>query len=306
MGYMSKIDYLDLDGNTLVTFLTVLEENSVSKAAIRLNVSQSAISHTLEKLRNAFNDPLFVRDGRGIVPTEKAKSLEVPVTNVLRELKSLTYSQAFEPSQAQLEFTIAANDFAVMYVFPKLLNQLSAEGVDLRLNFIPSGLPTNNPSRARSSRCQLLITPAPPEGKDFIAKELLESDMVCFYDSALREAPKTWDEFIASRYVEVKFSETESSMMVLQPFDMTKLNAPSVTVSNFGALHSFIKGSDLITTQLSVISHYTLTDLDSSPLPFPTNPVKLYMVWHQHDHQDPAHMWLRAQISNCFKAMFQT
>ncbi len=72
---MRKIDHLGLDGNTLQTFLTVLEEASVSKAAVRLGVSQSAVSHTLDKLRLAFDDSLFVRDGRGIIPTAKAQKL---------------------------------------------------------------------------------------------------------------------------------------------------------------------------------------------------------------------------------------
>ena len=72
---MRKIDHLGLDGNTLQTFLTVLEEASVSKAAVRPGVSQSAVSHTLDKLRLTFDDSLFVRDGRGIIPTAKAQKL---------------------------------------------------------------------------------------------------------------------------------------------------------------------------------------------------------------------------------------
>jgi len=62
--YMNTIDYLNLDAQKLTTFLTVLEEMSVSRAAERLGVSQSAVSHTVEKLRTIFNDPLFIRVGR--------------------------------------------------------------------------------------------------------------------------------------------------------------------------------------------------------------------------------------------------
>ena len=62
--YMNTIDYLNLDAQKLTTFLTVLEGMSVSRAAERLGVSQSAVSHTVEKLRTIFNDPLFIRVGR--------------------------------------------------------------------------------------------------------------------------------------------------------------------------------------------------------------------------------------------------
>ena len=303
MGYMSKIDYLGLDGNALKTFLTVLDENSVSKAAIKLNVSQSAISHTLDKLRDAFDDPLFVRDGRGIVPTEKGKLLEAPVIKILSELKSLTYRDEFDPFENDLEFTVAANDFIVMSIFPKLLKQLNNEGINLRLNFIPSGVPSANPLRARSSRCQLLITPAIPTGRGFIVKELLESEMVCFYDANHRKPPKTKEDFIDSQYVDVKFSETESSMMILPSFDISTLNPPSITVPNFGALSSFIKNTNLITTQLSLMSNSLMSGIEFSPLPFKTKPVKLYMVWHQHDQGDPGHAWLRKRIINTFESI---
>jgi DNA-binding transcriptional LysR family regulator len=71
---MNKYDSLRLDGYTLRTYLTVLEEASVSKAALKLGVSQSAVSHTLDRLRLVFDDALFVRDGRGIIPAAKAAS----------------------------------------------------------------------------------------------------------------------------------------------------------------------------------------------------------------------------------------
>ena len=94
---MKKFDYLGLDGNTLTTFLTILEEMSVSRAADRLGVSQSAVSHTLEKLRRIFGDPLFIRAGRGIEATARAFELQASVESVLDDLKSLTDHREFHP-----------------------------------------------------------------------------------------------------------------------------------------------------------------------------------------------------------------
>ncbi|WP_197532958.1 LysR family transcriptional regulator [Symmachiella macrocystis] len=79
---MSNIDHLNLGGNTLTTFLTVLEETSVSRAAERLGVTQSAVSHTLEKLRGIFDDPLFVRVGLGIESTARARALQGSVESM--------------------------------------------------------------------------------------------------------------------------------------------------------------------------------------------------------------------------------
>ncbi len=291
---MRKIDHLGLDGNTLQTFLTVLEEASVSKAAVRLGVSQSAVSHTLDKLRLAFDDSLFVRDGRGIIPTAKAQKLHDPIKSILDNLKSLSYPKTFDPLFDPVEFTIAANDVQLTLIFPKLLKELYAEGINPRFNFIASGVPNANLKRA--SRCQLLITPAPPNEKDIIKERLFQSEIVCFYDAAVRKPPKTWKQFVASKYADVKFSDTESSIMILPSIRTTALNAPTVSVANFSALQTFIKGTDLITTQLSFMSKSSLIDLDSAPLPFKTSPLSLYLVWHRRDQDDAALTWLRQRI----------
>ncbi len=132
--------------------------------------------------------------------------------------------------------------------------------------------------------------------KDIIKERLFQSKMVCFYDANVRTPPKTWKQFVVSKYADVKFCDTESSLMALPSIDTFALNAPTVTVANFGTLSTFIKGTDLITTQLSLMSKSSLKDLDSAPLPFTISPLSLYLVWHQRNHDDPAHIWLRQRI----------
>ena len=134
--YMSNIDHLGLDAYTLRTFFTVLDEISVSRAAERLGVSQSAVSHTLDKLRTIFEDPLFVRVGRGIEPTARARALRAWVESVLDDLKSLTDQRKFDPLSEKMEFTVATNDFPLQLIFPKLLKELSDEGINPRVRFI--------------------------------------------------------------------------------------------------------------------------------------------------------------------------
>ena len=291
---MKKYNHLGLDGYTLRTFLTVLEETSVSKAALRLGVSQSAVSHTLDRLRLAFDDALFVRDGRGIIATEKATSLREPIESILNNLKTLTEQREFDPLSASLEFTIAANDFQMLLIFPRLIKKLHAEGIKPRFHFMPSGVPSANLSRA--SRCELLITPVPPKAKDIIQEQLLQSKMVCFYDAKVRQPPTTWKQFVNCDYVEVKFSDSEFSLMAFSSIDTSALKQPMITVPNFSVLNEFIKGSDLITTQMELFKRAPLKELDSAPLPMKTQPLSLYMAWHERDDKIPAQQWLRQKI----------
>lgn len=118
INIMKKIDFLALDGRTLKTFLTVLDESSISKAAERLNVTQSAVSHTLDKLRIAMGDPLFVRSGRHIAATKRAIALREPVQKVLDGLRGLTNQHLFDPTVGLLDYVIAANDYQRDLVFP--------------------------------------------------------------------------------------------------------------------------------------------------------------------------------------------
>lgn len=294
MTHMRKIDHLGLDGNTLTTFLTVLEEMSVSRAAERMGVTQSAVSHTLDKLRTVFNDPLFVRVGRGIESTDRARALQAPVESVLDDLKSLADHREFDPLVEQMEFTIAANDFPIQLIFPKLLRELSAEGIHSRIRFIPSGIP--RVSFLRASRYRMLITPTPPNDAELKKVSLIQSKMEIFYDSTVRRPPKTKKQYAESNYVEVRFSDTESSLMALPAFDASTMKPPIISVPNFGLLAPMIKGTDRITTQLAAMKMGLLNELDSTPLPFKTDTLDLFLIWHRREHDDPAHRWLRQRI----------
>ena len=161
---------------------------SVSRAAERLGVTQSAVSHSLEKLRTIFDDPLFVRVGRGIESTARARALRTPVESVLDDLKSLTDQRKFDPRAEQMEFTIAANDFPLQLIFPKLLKEVSEEGINLRIRFIPSGIPSV--SILRASRYRMLITPTPPNDPDLEKVSLIQEKMEIFYDSTVIKPPK--------------------------------------------------------------------------------------------------------------------
>ena len=291
---MSKSDYLGLDGNTLTTFLTVLEEMSVSRAAERLGVTQSAVSHTLDKLRVIFDDPLFVRAGRGIESTARTRALRSSVESVLDDLKSLTDHREFDPRVEQMDFTIAANDFPIQLIFPKLLRELSQEGIHPRLRFIPSGIP--RVSILRASRYRMLITPTPPNDSELMKVSLIRSKMEIFYDSTVRKPPKTRKQFAESNYVEVRFSDTEASLMALPAFDSSEMKPPMISVPNFGLLVPMIKGTDRITTQIAAMKMGLLKELDSTPLPFRTDTLDLFLVWHRREHDDPAHRWLRQKI----------
>lgn len=291
---MNEFDHARLDGRALRTFLMVLDEGSVSRAADRLGITQSAVSHTLDKLREVLADPLFVRAGRGIAPTARALALHGPARAALDGLKALADARAFDPTRERMEFTIAANDFQRELLFPPLVRALLEDGVDAAFRFLPGGVPTAR--LLREGRCRLILTPLPPDAADIIGRVLFEDRVVCFFDGGVRGAPETMAEFLDSDCADVRFPDNTSASAVLAAEVRARLGAPRITVPNFGDLPAFLRGTRMVTAQMSAMSLGVLAGFDRAPLPFDTNAMRLHLIWHQRDHADPAQVWLRRKI----------
>tara|TARA_B100000315_G_scaffold196052_1_gene187109 strand:- start:231 stop:1160 length:930 start_codon:yes stop_codon:yes gene_type:complete len=293
---MRNFDIYKVDGNILKTFLIILEESSVSKAAIRLNVTQSAVSYALARLRSVFKDPLFVRSGQGLTPTETAISLKDPIQKVLDEIMSLTDQRPFNPQAEDMYFAVAANDLQRELIFPKLWREARSENIRLRLEFIPSGIPSI--SLLRDARCQLILTPFPPDAPDIFQRRLITGDMMCFYDASMRDAPSSWEEYINAEHISVRFVGGYDSNQALRGVDLSEIREPTITVSNFNAIPSFVKGSELISTEMNAMHIGPLRELSMAPLPFKSEKISLYLVWHERSNNDPAYKWIRRRIEN--------
>ncbi|BBB31115.1 LysR family transcriptional regulator [Neptunomonas japonica] len=294
---MKKNDYMSIDGNNLLVFITVMEELSVTKSAIRLGVTQSAVSHTLDKLRSALGDQLFVRSGRSIVPTEQAHELLGRAEAILDGLKGLTDQRYFDPSVGEMAFKVAANDFTRSLIFPRITRALYELSISARIAFTPAGVP--DLTGLRGSHYDLAITPFPPEGADIFQVRLFSDTLMCFYDGKIREAPKTKPELLHSNYLDVIFEDHNSVMKsVLSGKELVEMPKPQISVPNFDALSDFILGTDLITVQLAQMAQGSLSGLDRAPLPFKTRKFPVYMVWHRRNNMDPAHIWFRQLIKD--------
>lgn len=136
---LNEIDLSRTDLNLLVLFETVLEERHVGRAAKRLNLSPSAVSHGLGRLRRLLNDPLFLKNPKGVVPTARASVLAGPIADVLSRTRQVFASaEPFEPATSVRRFTIGAPDGVSAVFLPPLLEKLGrlAPGIDISLRQI--------------------------------------------------------------------------------------------------------------------------------------------------------------------------
>ncbi|WP_341677455.1 LysR family transcriptional regulator [Niveibacterium sp. SC-1] len=132
---MHKIDISRIDLNLLVVFEALMEERHVGRASVRLSLSQSATSHALARLRALFEDPLFVRNPRGIEATARGRELAVPIAEALAQLRVVFAPKAaFDPAALRRTFTVSTHDYALATLVPALMVALRAQapGVELR------------------------------------------------------------------------------------------------------------------------------------------------------------------------------
>ena len=291
---MSRFDHLDLDGHLLRLLLAVHETGSVTRAAQQLGVTQSAVSHLLDKLRAIVGDPLFVRSGRGILPTARADALALRARLLLDELHGFVSHAGFDPARVSHTITVAANDLQRDLLLPPVLRLLRQQAPGLVLRVIPSGVPS--PELLRDGHCQLLLTPRPPEAGDLLQKRLFEDHWAVFFDAQQRAAPASLSDYLAAEHVTVVY-EPPRALELDQVLAARGVHRRFVaTVPGFAGLPAFVHGSALLATAPSLLRQGLMRGLAwvAPPLPCPALP--MYLVWHQRHQEDALHRWLRQLV----------
>ncbi len=296
---MSDFDWSDLDARLLRLLVAVVETGSVTGAAQRLGVTQSAVSHLIGKLRAIVGDALFVKSGRGIVATARAVALAVRARDILRELERFAHAETFDPARWRTTFTIAANDLQRDALLPALAARLRADAPGVTLRIIPSDAPTA--SMLREERCDLIISPRPPEGSDMMQKRLFQDRYRVFYDGARRTAPATRAEYLAADHVTVVYQPQRTLDLDAHLAARGVHRKFVVMVPGFAGVPAFLRGGDLIATAPSLLLFGPFQGLASAPPPIPCPVLPMFLIWSRRDHDDAAHRWMRGEVEAAAK-----
>ena len=291
---MNEIDWLALDGRLLQLLVTVVELGSVTAASQQLGVTQSAVSHQLDRLRGITGDALFVKSGRGIVATARAHELAGQARELLRQLHGFAQGSDFDPASWTTTLTLAANDFQRDLLLPLLAARLREQAPGVSLRIIPSAIPSLE--MLRDGACDVVISPRPPEGSDIVQKRLFEDRYRVFYDPAERQPPRSRAQYLAADHITVVYEPR-------RPLDLDRVLAAqgvqrrfAVMVPGFAGVPAFLRGSPLLVAAPSLMAQGLLRDFASMPMPLPCPGLPMYLVWHRRHQQDAAHRWLREQI----------
>jgi DNA-binding transcriptional LysR family regulator len=191
-----------LDLNLLVALDALLTEQSITKAAARLNLSPSATSNALARLRDYFDDELLVQVGRRMELTPRAQGLQDPIRDLLVRAESVVAIQPrFEPASSDRVFRIFVSDYTQMVLVPHLLALAAAEGCTARFEFLPQ---VSNPQRSlERGEADMLLMP-----RDFLSPDhphaiLYVEEFICvmWQDSALARGELSFERYLAAGHV---------------------------------------------------------------------------------------------------------
>jgi DNA-binding transcriptional LysR family regulator len=293
---MNKLDWLDLDAKLLRLLVTVIDTGSVTQASHQLGVTQSAVSHLLDKLRAITGDPLFVKSGRGIAATAQAEALAVRARSLLGDLERFAHAESFDPAKWRTQLTIAANDFQRELLLPALMKKLRSQSPGVTLRVIPSDIPSLE--MLRQEHCQLAISPRPPEATDVMQKRLFVDRYRVFFDGQVRKAPSKKSDYLLALHATVMYSPKRALDLDQHMIDQGIHRQFQVMVPGFAALPGFLRGTDMLVTAPSMLSGSLMQEFASTEVPVPCPSLPMYMVWHLRYQNDPAHQWLRKQIES--------
>lgn len=298
-----NFDAIDL--NLLRVFDVLMRERNVTHAADRLGRTQSAVSHSLGKLRLLFKDELFTRDAGAMKPTPRAIELSVDISVALANIRAtIDRHQRFDPAETRRNFRIGLIDYHAMIFIPGLIKQFAAKAPQATLNVIPSTRAEVGPLiHSRQLDCAI-IGSFDSEDPNLLQLELGQDRLVCamWSGSSILKSPLTLEAYLAATHVQISADGVAESLADKALKERGLRRIVNATIPNYLVIPWVLRGTDLIThcgdSILLLLDDRSEITLTSPPLPI--SPVTISLILHRQMATDPATIWLRQLVEQLF------
>jgi LysR family transcriptional activator of mexEF-oprN operon len=295
---MNRNDLRRVDMNLLVIFESLMFERNLTRVAEKLFMGQPAISAALARLRDLFDDPLLLRNGRAMEPTARALDILKELQPALDTISgAVSRAKEFDPATSCDIFRLGLSDDAEFGLFPPLLNQLREEAPGIivvvrRANYLlmPALLASGEISVGISYTTDLPANAKRKKLRD-IGCKVLRGDK--------RPGTLSLDDYCERPHTMVSFSGDLSGNIDLDLAKVGRARRVVVAVPQFSGLRALLAGTELIATvpDYAACALVEGCALRAEDPPFPIEPAELSMVWSGVHDNDPAERWLRSRIT---------
>lgn len=298
-----KLNVKDL--NLLVVFDRLYIEQSVTRAAQSLHITQSAVSQSLKKLQDQFREPLFIRSAGGMEPTAYAESIYPHVRDLLDKAEYIFFSQAeFEPETADNDFTIGVPEYVGFPVFENVYEKLADAAPNVRINTLNTSRYSGSLDLLENRDVDLLIGNYDKLDKTLNYEEIYTEKYVCAYrKSHPLENNITQQAYFEAKHVGVSLSGRKKGMLDEYLARDGKSRDIHMTTSQYWLGMKAVEQTNMILTEpervVRLMKPYF--NVHVVPLPFDSPPFHIKMVWHRYTDGSPAHIWLRNFVGGLIK-----
>ena len=300
-----KINSIDL--NLFLVFQAVYVTRSVTLAGERINMTQSAVSNALKRIRERFNDRLFVRTADGMVPTPLADRLIGPIEAGIRHLsQAMDQGPTFSPETSSRELHVAVNDIGQLVMMPTLIKAARERAPGVRFETVDATI-----AQARhmmvAGQIDLAVGSWEGMGQAYYRQRLFDESFMVLMSAThpLASRHLTADAYMAAEHVAYRPSGTTDLELQqsLQRSDIAGQRNVVLTAAHSLGLSSIVATSNLLLTaptRLAQSMTHGRADLRMKPTPFAIQPFLICQQWHERFHQDSGNRWLRQLMFELF------
>lgn len=301
-----------IDFHLIKVLNTVLTERSVSRAAMRLGMYQPAVSASLKRLRELAGDPILVRSGAGMVPTDAGLRMLEPSAHILRAAGMLfSDAKGFDPATAKVTFRLAASDYLDPLFLPQLVAQIKSQAPLCHIDI--QSLSPESDYRTHLAQGQVDIVIGNWSGLpgDLHMGRLFGDEVVCMVAKDHPAVRRKWDAAQPASWLEAEHiapTATHPGAKGVIDEHLASLGLQrniTVRCPHFGLMPSMVASSLLVmTTGRQYCERFAkLLPLRILPSPIEFPRMMYYQLWHERTHASNASKWLRERIKSAATAL---
>ena len=297
-----------VDLNLLLVFDAVMMERHVTRAAERLDMTQSAVSNALNRLRKLYEDQLFVKAPRGVNPTPRANALWPRIHQSLVDLLETVRPAEFDALTHPQRYRIAMVDITASLITPHLYRQVYGIAPETTLFYVPHDPDLTGP-RLMRGELDFAITIEPPRASVLQSVPLWSDSFVVAGRSGnpLLEKKLSLARFCAASHLVVNEPGSEEYTDLIDEALQQRGLSRTVTLSvnHFSVAREILATTDLIAVLPTRFASTRVAreQLAMQPIPIPTPEVVVHLAWHQRNAESPAHMWFKQKLMEAAAAM---
>lgn len=297
---IAKESHSKIDLNLLNIFDAVMTERHVTRAAEKLDMTQSAVSNALNRLRILFDDPLFTKVPKGVQPTIKALDLWPEIHDSLQMLHNAIRPSSFDAMNSQYSYRLAMADITALSFASKLFNALHQQAPLSKMFFVPHD-PAETGRRLMRGELDFAIVVEPPRSSTIQITPLWTDSFIL----AVRKGHKiikdqlTLDDFCSAEHLMINEPGSYDTINIIDDaLDQLKIKREIfLSVNHFGVAINLLKNTDLVAVlPRNFAKLYPELEILEIPIELPK--IVVYLCSHQRHINSPQHIWFKNLIKN--------